>query len=271
MLNLVEEDEVEVDEAEIDRYLNRTMKMWKVETTTIEQLHSSISFVFRLCCAEDKTSLVLKSFSRNSLKNDFSQVETTLREKEIKQSLVSSYIMNVSGTEFFVFEGLLPPKSRQNAKACLVPLLDSVKVAIDELHQNDIAHLDIHLHNICFRKDGTAVLIDLERCKNTVSCPWFKESSSCMYREGYSREQIDHLQVYWMAFWILSHPTDLNYHDMDKMDIKKLQGENEECVALCKELFEFIKDLPKTYAPEQWERFKSMIGHLSPNPFSSAV
>ena len=262
---------VQEDETRIDKYLSRTIKMWKVETTTIEQLHSSISFVFRLCCAEDKTSLVLKSFSRNNLKNDLSQIETTLREKEIKQSLVSSYILNVSGTEFFVFEGLLPPKSRQDAKACLVPLLDSVKVAIDELHQNDIAHLDIHLPNICFRKDGTAVLIDLERCKNTISCPWFKESSSCMYREECSREQIDHLQVYWMAFWILSHPTDLNYHDMDKIDIKKLQGENEECLALCKELFEFIKDLPKTYAPEQWERFKSMIGHLSPNPFSSAV
>ena len=262
------------DEAKIDQYLSQTMKMWKmwkVETTTIEQLHSGISFVFRLCCAEDKTSLVLKSFSRNSLKNDLSQVETTLRKKEIQQSLVSSYILNVSGTEFFVFEGLLPPKSRQSAKACLVPLLDSVKVAIDELHQNDIAHLDIRLPNICFRKDGTAVLIDLERCKNTISSVWIKESSSCMYREEYSQEQIDHLQVYWMAFWILSHPTDLDYHNMDKMDIKKLQGENEECVALCKELFAFIKDLPETYAPEQWEKFKSMIGHLSPNPFSSAV
>ena len=259
------------DEAKIDQYLSRTMKMWKVETTTIEQLHSGISFVFRLCCAEEKTSLVLKSFSRNSLKNNLSQVETTLRKKKIKQSLVSSYIFNVSGTEFFVFEGLLPPKSRQNAKACLVPLLDSVKVAIDELHQNDIAHLDIRLPNICFRKDGTAVLIDLERCKNTISSVWIEESSSCMYREEYSQEQIDHLQVYWMAFWILSHPTDLDYHNMDKMDIKKLQGENEECVALCKELFAFIKDLPETYAPEQWEKFKSMIGHLSPNPFSSAV
>ena len=259
------------DEAKIDQYLSRTMKMWKVETTTIEQLHSGISFVFRLCCAKEKTSLVLKSFSRNSLKNNLSQVETTLRKKKIKQSLVSSYILNVSGTEFFVFEGLLPPKSRQNAKACLVPLLDSVKVAIDELHQNDIAHLDIRLPNICFRKDGTAVLIDLERCKNTISSVWIEESSSCMYREEYSQEQIDHLQVYWMAFWILSHPTDLDYHNMDKMDIKKLQGENEECVALCKELFAFIKDLPETYAPEQWEKFKSMIGHLSPNPFSSAV
>ena len=262
---------MEEDEAKIDQYLSRTMKMWKVETTTIEQLHSGISFVFRLSCAEEKISLVLKSFSRNSLKNDLSQVETTLRKKNLKQSLVSSYILNVSGTEFFVFEGLLPPKSRQNAKACLVPLLDSVKVAIDELHQNDIAHLDIRLPNICFRKDGTAVLIDLERCKNTISSVWIKESSSCMYREEYSQEQIDHLQVYWMAFWILSHPTDLDYHNMDKMDIKKLQGENEECVALCKELFAFINDLPETYAPEQWEKFKSMIGHLSPNPFSSAV
>eukprot|EP00731_Ephydatia_muelleri_P000360 Em0001g360a len=202
---------MEEDEAKIDQYLSRTMKMWKVETTTIEQLHSGISFVFRLSCAEEKISLVLKSFSRNSLKNDLSQVETTLRKKKLKQSLVSSYILNVSGTEFFVFEGLLPPKSRQNAKACLVPLLDSVKVAIDELHQNDIAHLDIRLPNICFRKD------------------------------------------------------DLDYHNMDKMDIKKLQGENEECVDLCKELFAFINDLPETYAPEQWEKFKRMIVVLNVN------
>ncbi|KAL5515365.1 hypothetical protein EMCRGX_G000523 [Ephydatia muelleri] len=185
---------MEEDEAKIDQYLSRTMKMWKVETTTIEQLHSGISFVFRLSCAEEKISLVLKSFSRNSLKNDLSQVETTLRKKKLKQSL-----------------GCSLRKSRQNAKACLVPLLDSVKVAIDELHQNDIAHLDIRLPNICFRKD------------------------------------------------------DLDYHNMDKMDIKKLQGENEECVALCKELFAFINDLPETYAPEQWEKFKRMIVVLNVN------
>ena len=74
-----------------------------------------------------------------------------------------------------------------------------------------------------------------------------------------------------MAFWILSCPTDLDYHYMDKMKIEDLKAENEECFVLCKELIVFIGDLPSMYDPQQWDSFMSMIKHRSPNQFSSPL
>ena len=162
--------------------------MWEIETTTLEQLYSSISFVIKLQDTKDNTSLVLKSFSRRLTKDFISDIESDLREKLIKHSLLSSYMLEVSRTKFFVFEGL-HQLSRQHAKHCLIPFLDSVKTAIDELHQCGMAHLDIRLPNICFKKEGTnytAVLIDLEYCKPGITNRWNGPSSSCMYRNVYS-------------------------------------------------------------------------------------
>eukprot|EP00731_Ephydatia_muelleri_P005845 Em0003g93a len=75
--------------------------------------------------------------------------------------------------------------TRETAKECLIDFLQSVKAAVDELHSYDMAHLDIRLPNICLR--------------NTPE------------------EHLDNLQVFWMAFWILLSPDEVDYHQMHKI------------------------------------------------------
>lgn len=52
------------------------------------------------------------------------------------------------------------------ARKLLAQLIPSVCQAITELHNIGCAHLDVRLANICFKINGTAVLIDFDR-----SCP----------------------------------------------------------------------------------------------------
>eukprot|EP00731_Ephydatia_muelleri_P006024 Em0003g272a len=113
--------------------------------------------------------------------------------------------------------------TRETAKECLIDFLHSVKAAVDELHSHDMAHLDIHLSNICLRNtpDGKfeAVLIDLERCKDSITSTLQEQIyNSCMYNDSYTLEQLDYLQVFWMAFWILLSPDEVDYHQMHEIN-----------------------------------------------------
>lgn len=66
---------------------------------------------------------------------------------------------------FYEYSALRGPLTRQHCKSCLIPFIEGVKRALEELHGHNIAHLDLLLPNICFEEDGTVVLIDLERCE----------------------------------------------------------------------------------------------------------
>ena len=41
--------------------------------------------------------------------------------------------------------------------------------------------------------------------------------NSCMYNDLYTLEHLDNLQVFWMAFWILLSPDEVDYHQMHKI------------------------------------------------------
>ena len=86
----------------------------------------------------------------------------------LKHSLLPSSELSC-GEEltFYEFEGLDPQKSRESAKRSLVPLIEQVKVALEELHSQSVAHMDVCLPNICFTRssDPSVKLIDLDRCK----------------------------------------------------------------------------------------------------------
>ena len=70
------------------------------------------------------------------------------------------------------------PLTVDEAKRCLIGLVELIKEALDELHEDDFAHCDIRLPNICFSRQYKAVLIDLER----ISPPGESfEGPSCMY------------------------------------------------------------------------------------------
>lgn len=232
------------------------LKKWKNKQTIIEQCSSSISFVFKLQDRDRKNVLFLKSFARKSSENALFHIESSLSSSKIVHSLLSMETVSVSSLQFFVFEGLCPI-SREKAKSCLIEFLCSVKDAIDELHMSNTAHLDIRLPNICIKKaSSTAVLIDLERCEVGIKSQWSGNSNSCMYIKGYSLEQIDHLQVYWMTYWILSYPAELDYHKMHIVKVNESEFEHE---ALCKTIFSFIQGLAFNFSPNDWEHFIKII------------
>ena len=216
-----------VPEAHLDSVLRScSFVNWEVDSTTIEQYNSSISLVFKLSNTLDGTSLFLKSFSRTNMRSHLAIIEHHLTKCHVQRSLCSSYSVEVSSgayfTAFHVFRGL-HHITRETAKDCLIDFLQSVKAAVDELHSHDMAHLDIHLPNICLRNtpDGKfeAVLIDLERCKRSITSTLQEQIyDSCMYNGSYTLEQLDYLQVFWMAFWILLCPDEVDYHQMHEID-----------------------------------------------------
>ena len=152
---------------------------------------------------------------------------------------------------------------RETAKDCLIDFLQSVKKAVDELHSHDVAHLDIRLANVCLRKTSEgkfeAVLIDLERCKQRITSPWKEEVyNSCMYKGTCTLEQLDYVQVFWMAFWNLLSPAGVGYHEMGKINSEDLTSQE------CKDILDFIK-APTTCADKDthWRNFIGKIKRTS--------
>lgn len=74
---------------------------------------------------------------------------------------------SISQQGFLQYDGLKPPLSREEAKSHLLPLVEGVRVALDELHFHSIAHMDVRLPNICFTHSSPSYvkLIDLDRCE----------------------------------------------------------------------------------------------------------
>lgn len=230
------------------------------KTPILEQLHSSISFVFRLWDGERKNSYVFKVFSRKDSKADFAEIEDRLSHYELNHSLLSTFSLYLENTRFFCFEGL-HQITRQKAKQCFKPLVHGVRTAIEELHKYDMAHLDIRLPNLCFRKyegNCTVLLIDLERAKHGIDTPWCGDCNSCMYKKDDTLNQIDYRQLYWMSIWILSYPAVLDYHHMDcETTFKDVDDNN--CRTICIAISEFIKCLPTTFHENDWEAFLGII------------
>ena len=77
---------------------------------------------------------------------------------------------------FFKFSALQQPLAIQEAKVVILPLVEQVVVALEELHDAGLAHQDVRLDNICFHPEtGAAVLIDLDMSCN-ASDPAHKKS-----------------------------------------------------------------------------------------------
>eukprot|EP00731_Ephydatia_muelleri_P006034 Em0003g282a len=215
------------DEGNLKLYLEScSFVNWEVDSTTIEQYNSSISLVFKLSNTLDGSSLFVKSFSQTNMLSHLAIIEHHLTKYHVQRSLCSSYFVQVSSgaysTAFHVFRGL-HHITRETAKECCIDFLQSVKAAVDELHSHDMVHLDIHLPNICLRNtpDGKyeAVLIDLERCERSIMSTLQEQIyDSCMYNGSYTLEQLDYLQVFWMAFWILLSPDKVDYHQMHEIN-----------------------------------------------------
>ena len=112
------------------------------------------------------SSIILKSntafwkFNRNATRKYL----TLALKKMFMFTLLPSSLEEHGNQDFYKFESLQPPLSREHAKQCLLSLLDGLHHALEELHKNNIAHLDVRLPNICFRH-VTVILIDADQCE----------------------------------------------------------------------------------------------------------
>ena len=104
----------------------------------------------------------------------------------------------------------------------IMPLLQQVVVAIEELHDAGLAHQDLRLDNICFHPEtGAAVLIGLDRSCN-ASAPAHRQSQygqSTLYTppdRSWTAAQVDWRQLAIMAYYILSNGVvRVNYNNIE--------------------------------------------------------
>ena len=170
--------------------------------------------------------------------------QCSMQTLELEKSLIPHNWRFFEGIRFFTYERL--PKSgcsRKEAIANFPELVSAVIAAIEELHACNIAHLDIRLDNIGFRREcdfTSAVLIDLDRSKPADES--YQGDSiykhSCMYTvpaQLISKQKcqvtnatMDWVQLGFMLIWILlvkdvSSEEDIEYHSMNSDHISKLK------------------------------------------------
>ena len=127
-----------------------------------------------------------------------------------------SYIVNFEFVELesldFLRYKAVPhdPLTVEEASLCLHDLLKGLAQAIQEFHQHGFAHQDIRLENVCFNEQYEPVLIDLDRSIKITGFPIIY-GKSCMYVSKITPDQIDWIQVGWLAAWVLHCEGD--YHE----------------------------------------------------------
>ena len=98
------------------------------------------------------------------------QPETFTREG-LYYKTVSCQSPQYSVQKIYQYKGLVEPYSRQEAQEDLIGLLEGVYSALKELYKppHELAHLDVHLDNICFIHPPAkqVKLIDLDRCQRS--------------------------------------------------------------------------------------------------------
>ena len=137
-------------------------------------------------------------------------------------SLLPSSQLLYGKLTFNQFEGLYQ-LSRSSAKKCLASLIDQLRRSLEELLNENIAHMDVHLANICITRSFTVKLIDLDRCEpadNEVRACFVYQYSD-MYTPGdkWKNCQLDWKAVGLMICFILDDQVQLkDYHHMISQD-----------------------------------------------------
>lgn len=135
---------------------------------------------------------------------------------------------------FLMYDKLEKPLKPDQAKKCLTDLLRQTAKAIEGLHGIRVAHMDIRLENICFKRFGggyAAVLIDLDECVQVVKAARHRHRcvDSCMYMAltptaDKTCKIFDWLQLGWLALWVLwgwEEQTVESYHKMQWEKVPK--------------------------------------------------
>ena len=133
-----------------------------------------------------------------------------------------------------MFPTVLRPLTNEEARPCLLHLVEDVKMALEELHSLGYAHLDVRLDNICLKKtqDGLmAVLIDFDftmeteqamekralvRRSNMYRIPDFKDESYSQNAEKFDWWQLGLLVAYCLTLHHCSVRPDYHKFEIPK-------------------------------------------------------
>ena len=149
-------------------------------------------------------------------------------DKPLKYSLTMDRMYYLEEIHVYSYRRLKPPYSLEVAKNNL-SFIKGVIIALQELHESNVAHLDVRLENICFENEQP-ILIDLDRWKPANSN--FSESygSSCMYPQGeYKCSQVDYIQLGYLILYVLLDAPDTDYHSMSLETLEILQNTSSQC------------------------------------------
>ena len=207
----------------VHSYLNLPAEFFEGNSKFAEQIPS-------------KHSIILLSHSNKVYKCSFDNSGDGLdklfmlksKNSTLQHSLLPNDYEKHLGLQFWIYNRLDPPWNADKALHHIVKFTENVIIAIKELHDFGIAHLDIRLDNICFiPSTETPVLIDLGRCRNANEqyiCDSVYQKS-CMYSvPQYYKENLvvplpnkkmDWVQVGFMLLWVLGGKTSaVQYHEM---------------------------------------------------------
>ena len=192
----------------LNKQLQQCKSLGWLKTNDLEivQLPSAPSFVFQLASkSKQDKSCIVKYFvhSMSELKfNDANAVLRTLDATEIQRFCVPIVRVQSLG-QFYIFEQLLPPLANLDAKPCMQYICTEVRESLKLMHYSlNLAHLDVRLPNICYRRltpsSYIPVLIDYERVDKALDCSAHLYVSSDLYPQ-LQNMYIDYVQLFAMA------------------------------------------------------------------------
>lgn len=122
---------------------------------------------------------------------------------------------------YIKFPAYTPPLCDiKDAKTYILPLVTEVIAAVTELHEFGLAHLDIRLDNICYRVDGSVIMIDLHRSMEVTRAAnllcGFGPSTMYPFKMNWTAENVDWRQLAIMILYILGQRilTAQQYHEL---------------------------------------------------------
>ena len=174
----------------------------KTDDLKIVQLPSATSFVFQLASkSQPDKSCIVKYFVHSMPENKFLRANLVLGNLD-ETGIQRFCTPIVSLYDFHIFEQLLPPLTNLDAKLCMRYLCMEVRQSLQLMHSMELAHLDVRLPNICYRKSTgyyIPVLIDYERVDNAKECSAHLYLSSYLYPPNLNNKYVDYVQLFAMA------------------------------------------------------------------------
>lgn len=156
---------------------------------------------------------------KNSLsRREASRLQELLDDSpNLTANLTCCAIPTARSGSYIKFPAYTQPMSREDAEKFIFPLVTDVIAALTELHEFGLAHLDVRLDNICFREDGSVIMIDLDRSTKVTEAAnllcVFGSSTMYPFKTNWTADNVDWRQLAIMILYILDRPAQ-PYHEI---------------------------------------------------------